>query len=156
MRHASESEGGKYRYWLEDGGPNKVGWCMLNPSTANAEKPDPTSDKVNVFSRRFMYDGWAIANVYAYRTPYPKALWYEGIGNITGPLNAYYLEALASLPLVVCAWGNEANPKDVAAALAILRKPGRPLWCLGVNKNGSPKHPLYLPYDTKLVEYISS
>lgn len=156
MRFAVESEGGKYRTWLEDGGPHKMGWCMLNPSTASATRPDPTSDKVLEFSRRFMYDGACIANVYDFRTPYPKALWYPGNGAICSVKNTYYLEALASLPLVVVAWGNEAAPADVARTLAILRKPGRPLYCLGMNKNGSPKHPLYLPFDTKLVEYPTS
>ena len=158
MSFAVESQGGKYRHWLEDGGENRVGWCMLNPSLAGATVDDPTKNKIMEFSRRFMYDGAAIANVYPYRTPYPKALWAarDAGEDIVGPMNAHYLEALASLPLVVVAWGTEAEPADVARTLEILRRPGRPLWCLGTNKNGSPKHPLYLPFATKLVEYLSS
>lgn len=30
---------------------------------------------------------------------------------------------------------------------------GRPLKCLGQTRSGAPKHPLYLPGDTELLEY---
>jgi len=155
MTTCVEQEDGRYRLWLQDGGDNVMGWCMLNPSTANAVVPDPTKNKIMEFTRRFMYDGAAIANVYGYRTPYPSALWEaEAAGiDIFGRTNIHYLEALATLPLVVVAWGAEARADDAAFALSILRKPGRPLYCLGVNKNGSPKHPLYLPYSAQLIEY---
>lgn len=154
MSFAVESDNGKYRWWLDDGGENKVGFCMLNPSLAGAERDDPTKNKIMEFSKRWMYNGIAVANAYPYRTPFPSALWYDSAGDIAQwERNRHYLAALAELPLVVVGWGNHCNPDHAARVLEILRKPGRPLWCLGTNKSGMPVHPLYIPYDRKLIEY---
>jgi hypothetical protein len=153
---AVESEGGKHRFWLEDGGPNKVGFVMLNPSLAGAHIDDPTKNKVLQFAKNWMYDGIAIANAYPYRTSYPSALWYDGVSKDDREQwerNRYYLEALASLPLVIVAWGTGCPDDHAKRVTEILLKPGRPLWCLGINKGGSPKHPLYLPYETRLIQY---
>ena len=126
---------------------------MLNPSTADALEDDNTIGRLLGFAPDWGYRSFVVANVYAYRTPYPKALWYEGAGDIVGPNNDGYLHAIATLPLVVVAWGKGAQPSRVAEVVKILRAPGRPLFCLGTNQDGSPRHPLYVPYSQKLVEY---
>jgi hypothetical protein len=41
----------------------------------------------------------------------------------------------------------------VRAAEKMLSQTCRELWCLGMNKDGSPKHPLYVRGDTPLVRY---
>ena len=41
----------------------------------------------------------------------------------------------------------------VERILAALRETGRPLLCLGLNKDGSPKHPLYIRNDAPLVPF---
>lgn len=156
MSFAVEWDSGKYRPWLEDGGPNKVGFVMLNPSLAGADRDDPTKNKCMAFAARWMYNGIAIANAYPLRTPYPKALFEASREEAEQwERNRPYLTALAELPLVVVAWGNHCTESHAARVLAVLRKPGRPLWCLGITKSGMPTHPLYIPYNRKLIEFPS-
>lgn len=144
---------GKYRYYLSRGVGPQCGVVMLNPSTADAMEDDPTIRRLLGFAPDWGYRSFVVGNVYAYRTPYPAALWYEGAGDIVGPNNDGYLHAIATLPLVVVAWGKGAPASRVAEAVKILRSSGRPLFCLGTNQDGSPRHPLYVPYSQKLVEY---
>lgn len=144
----------KHRLFMWRGEGVMCAVVMLNPSTATGETPDPTTTKLDQFTKDWMYSAYCVANVYPYRTPYPAALWYPGSGDIRlREQNDAYLRAVATCPLVVCAWGNGALEADARHTVAILREPGRPLFCLGTNQGGQPKHPLYVPYSQKLIEY---
>jgi hypothetical protein len=46
-----------------------------------------------------------------------------------------------------------AHRQRPAAVLRHLRALDVPLWCFGTNRDGSPKHPLYLRYGTQLVRF---
>lgn len=46
----------------------------------------------------------------------------------------------------VCGWGKHARPERVARVAELLA--GRETYALEVNKDGSPKHPLYIPAAT--------
>jgi hypothetical protein len=48
---------------------------------------------------------------------------------------------------VVVGWGNLGKYPNW-----LIDKRRKPM-CLGVNKNGTPKHPLYLSYETELLNY---
>jgi hypothetical protein len=145
------SDCGKYRYHLERGEDPRVAWVMLNPSTADAELDDPTLRKCMGFTKDWGYGGVALGNVYAYRTPLPDVL-FKAECDIVGPHNHVALAALAEAPLRVVAWGRHARPDDVARVMHALGTK-RPVWCLGVNQDGSPKHPLYVPYAARLIEW---
>ena len=58
--------------------------------------------------------------------------------------------------IIVVAWGNDGNllNRDIEVCEK-LKSLGLNLYCLGLNKNGSPKHPLARNIDinTKLVKY---
>lgn len=156
MSFAVESDDGAYRWWLEDGGENKVGFVMLNPSKASATVDDPTKDKCLAFAKLWMYNGIAIANAYPRRSTNPKFLFEQGQEAAERwEHNLHYLRAIAELPLVVVAWGQNCDAGHAARVLSVLRKPGRPLWCLGVTQSGQPRHPLYIPYAQQLVQYPS-
>ncbi len=124
---------------------------MLNPSTADASKDDSTIRKLRGHAADWGYPGLVVANCYAWRSTDPKAL--RDAADPVGPDNNACIEAVATLPLVVVAWGKLAQPERVSQVMAILRRVGRPLWCLGVNNDGSPRHPLYVPFSQKLVEF---
>lgn len=54
---------------------------------------------------------------------------------------------------IVCAWGS-LHPKLRRRTSNVLRAlHGRELFCLGTNKDGSPKHPLYLPAVAKPIHW---
>jgi hypothetical protein len=62
-----------------------------------------------------------------------------------GEENDRYLKALA--PEIVACWGNHGGINGRSEAVRrLLTDP----YCFGVNKNGQPKHPLYLPATAKL------
>jgi hypothetical protein len=151
---------GKYRYQLTRPPlpgrrvelPTAV-WVMLNPSTADAEQDDPTIRRCRDFAARWGCNGIVVLNLYAYRATRPADLPRTALA--IGALNDFYLSNYAvQRPDFVCAWGAKADRARAAEVCAILTKQGGRLFCLGVNKDGSPKHPLYVKADTSLVPYV--
>lgn len=145
------SPDGAYRYLLQRGDGPQMGFVMLNPSTADAEFDDATIRKLRGFSKDWGYPSFAVANCYALRSTDPAGL--RDVADPIGPANEAYLHAVASLPLVVVAWGKHASRQRVESVSALLASYGKPLFCLGTNGDGSPRHPLYVPYTQMLVEW---
>lgn len=146
---------GQYRHLLSVPGPHQCAWVMANPSKAGAVDndtgevvSDPTANKVATFSRQFGYPGFVIANAYDKVSTDPRGLW-DGVPPQSPGADAY-LQAVATLPLVIVACGRIVKPERLAHVERVLRAAGADLFCLGINDDGSPKHPLYLPYATKL------
>lgn len=132
-------------------------WCLLNASRADAEIDDPTTTKVMEFTRRAMFDGSLLVNVAGLRATNPAAL--RHVEDPIGPYNDDVLRDVArdsaaiEMP-IVCAWGTGGKIKGAdQRALAIFAEAGVQLLCLGVCADGSPKHPLYVPYATTLRPY---
>ncbi|SDD55160.1 Protein of unknown function [Cupriavidus sp. YR651] len=62
------------------------------------------------------------------------------------------MDAIDQCATVICAWGaHKSAPARAAEVLAIIRICGRAtmLHHLGLNKDGSPKHPLYVGTRTR-------
>jgi len=162
--HSSEqisaliSDCGNYRYWLSRDPdwadvPDKDGvvFVMLNPSTADAAIDDPTIRRCKSFARLWGNDGLVVVNLYAYRATSPKDMLKEK--DPVGPDNDYWIyRMLTDAKFIVCAWGKNANPERVEHFVRYLPK-GAELKCLGINKDGSPKHPLYIKSDQPLIEW---
>lgn len=144
---------GRYRYMLTRGeSPDLCAFVMLNPSTADATQDDNTSRKTAGFARDWGYRSHALFNLYAGRATKPTDLW--AMEDPVGPDNDVYLRIAATMPLIVVAWGKEAQQDRLKQVVPILRQNGARLFCLGVNKEGSPKHPLYVPYSQKLIPWL--
>lgn len=147
-RNAIISACGQYRYGLERYWGNtltRVLWIMLNPSTADGTSDDPTIRRCVGFTEAWGFSGLVVANLYAYRTPYPKALRtkYAAAGDIVGPDNDHWIKFMAERSsLVVCAWG-QIGP-DPHRPPAVRRMLGQ-VSALGFTKSGQPRHPLMLP-----------
>ncbi|PWU25719.1 hypothetical protein DK254_24025 [Pseudomonas sp. RW407] len=104
------------------------------------------------FSVAGMRAGLAVANLYAYRATDPRELW--RCADPVSPENDRHLTELgAEYGDIVCAWGSHARPERVAAVVGLLLAAGARLWCLITNRDGSPKHPLYIKRDQPLVEW---
>ncbi|WP_262880425.1 DUF1643 domain-containing protein [Pseudomonas paralcaligenes] len=153
------SECGQYRYRLtrqaEQLFPmaSSALFVMLNPSTADASLDDPTIRRCRGFARAWDCAGIVVANLYALRATNPADLWPHA--DPVGPENDQHLLALADdFGDVVCAWGAHAKPERVERVVQILQGMGARLWCLGTNKDGSPRHPLYLPASQPLVPWL--
>lgn len=163
---ATISPCGLYRYslwreWSIDG--PVMGWVMLNPSTADAHVDDPTIRRCIGFAKREGCGGIIVRNLFAYRTPSPKAMAaaYKAGVDVVGPDNDEWLRGFVEPPLigpVVAAWGAGGGiPKRlfdrrVSEVVGVL---GDVLSVLdGPTRTYAP-HPLYLAGDTPLVPALS-
>lgn len=125
-------------------------FLMLNPSTADASVDDRTIRRCRGFALSWSYGSLAVANLYALRATNPKDLWLHH--DPVGPENDAWLAQLAAQHTdIVCAWGSNAKIDRVNDVVGLLE--GARLWCLGTNKDGSPKHPLYIPSNHPLIPW---
>ncbi len=123
----------------------------LNPSTADADNDDPTIRRCVGFARTFGCGQLLMLNLFAYRAKDPSEL--LRANDPIGPLNddrmKYYVERCPS-DFRVAAWGAGGvllgRSESVSSFLP-------PLQCMGVTKNGQPRHPLYLASKTRLAPW---
>jgi len=118
---------------------------MLNPSTADEVKLDPTCARARDYAERWGYGALIVTNVFAFRSTDPLQM--KAQADPVGPGNdAAILRAAGESALVVCAWGNHgAFLGRSARVLELLEKHRVKLHALRVNAGGEPAHPLYLP-----------
>ena len=131
------------RIW--DSKKPKALYIMLNPSYADDESDDPTIRRLIFFSKKFKFGGFYVTNLFTQITPYPKEL---NMDNNSKKKNLIIIsELIKKSDLIVYAWGNlVSEPMQ-------LRKLIESPVCFGLNKNGTPKDPLYLRSDTKLQDF---
>jgi len=149
-RESLLSEDKKYRYSLgrfwEDS-LDKVLFIMLNPSYADSNKEDPTINRLITFSKKWGYGGFWVCNLYPFITPSPKEL--HNYQENKGIRNKEYIKKyILKSKRIVYGWG--ATGQEPEWLVNLVKKP----YCFGKNKNGTPKHPLYLNSNTKLIKYI--
>lgn len=148
----------RFRLWRTWGtGGRIVVWIMLNPSTADEHVLDQTLRKVETFSRMWGFDGFVVVNVFSLRSTDPSALYNEPGFNAEWAADYNYRtigQQARDAAAVVVGWGTEEIAQEKAKTIAfILKELGIRAKCLGINKDGSPKHPLYLPYTTALIDW---
>ncbi|MGY3690193.1 hypothetical protein ACVIGA_000273 [Bradyrhizobium sp. USDA 3240] len=134
---------------------NFVLWIGMNPSVADANVDDPTMNKVIDFSMEWGFDGLAMMNVCDYRATEPAALLKPGVAPRSKGNLPLIRDTAKQAARIVCAWGNlHRNLVHFAvdAEDALLRD-GHEMWCLGLNKGGTPKHPLYVRGYTPLIRF---
>lgn len=153
---ATISECGRYRFDLDRKtkapGDGSVLWVMLNPSTANADEDDATIRMCIGFTELWGFARLRVVNLFAFRATDPKELRSDDILH-SDNIEALLRETFAKHDRVVFAWGGGikyAEPKWVADYVARLFSEAV---CLGHNKDGTPKHPLYLKYETQPIPY---
>jgi len=147
-----------YRYaltrtWAD--GPPAV-FAMLNPSTAGAFVLDPTVRRCVGFARAWGCGGLLVLNAFGLCSTDPRAL--DRHPDPVGPANDDVIRAeLAAAARragggrleIVAAWG--AAPavrragRDAVLCAAVREVTGQVLGCLGATRDGSPRHPLYVP-----------
>jgi hypothetical protein len=150
---------GAYRYVLTrqvGPGERRATFIMLNPSTADALKDDPTIRRCIGFAQRWGCGQLVVLNLFAFRATDPADL--KRAAAPVGPENGAWFDRTLvddlSVGPVVCGWGvHGAHLGQDVVVISWLHQFGvRPL-ALGVTKDGHPKHPLYVPYSAELVPF---
>lgn len=119
---------------------------LLNPSTADEIKDDPTVLRMTMRATKLGYGGVVIINLFSWRDVSPAAM--KKVADPIGPACDDVIDlALDQAGLIVCGWGSHGNHRgrsDEVGRRLIER--GLVLTCLRVTAGGQPEHPLYLPY----------
>ena len=152
---ANFSDDGRYRYLLGrhiSAAPRRLLFIMLNPSTADANRSDNTITRCINFARDWGYGSMEVVNLFAFRTPYVKAL-RQADDPIGTDNDAWIGSAINAADRVIFAWGNHGAYKNRSHAVRRMAIHTVKPYHLGLNKTGEPKHPLYLRSDTKPVQY---
>jgi len=154
-KNAEISSCGKYRYalwrhWNE--GLQQVDFIMLNPSTADHKKDDPTIRRCINYAKMWGAGSIRVLNLFAYRATDPREL--KKVSHPVGPENDYWLndhgsncDRIDPTLHVVCAWGNHGSymgRSKIVYQLLLDRWRLTEPKCLKVTKQGEPNHPLFL------------
>ena len=150
-----------YRYMLtrQTGvGVGRIAMIGLNPSVADEQENDRTITRCMDFARRWgagLLDVVNLSPLVATRRedlraagPEPREVAAENRGHVA--------RAVQRSSLVVAAWGRDGalEGRD-ERMVALLRTAGvRTIHCLAVNRDGSPRHPLYVPAETRPSVYL--
>lgn len=133
-----------WRIWSEI--EPAVAFCMLNPSTADETKEDPTIRRCIGFAKSWGYGGVVIVNLFALRSTDPKALYSHP--DPVGPDNDGHISSVReTVPEMIAAWG--AHGKFMGRGGAVFRTV--PMKTLAWTSDGQPRHPLYLKGNLKPV-----
>jgi hypothetical protein len=112
----------------------------INPSTADELKNDPTITRLTKILKSWEYGGFFMGNLSSIIDKNPK--------NIREPGGAYpiddeYLSVAISLcDVSILMWGNEGE--RFIPRIEHLKSLFPVAYCFGQNKNGHPRHPLYV------------
>jgi hypothetical protein len=124
----------------------------LNPSTADEHQDDPTIRRCLAFARREGFGSLVMTNIFAYRATDPKAL--RSASDPEGPQNNDFLIELAEASSQIwAAWGCHGGFRERGPRVVSILPWGQAVWCFGTNRDGTPKHPLYLPSTARLQLY---
>jgi hypothetical protein len=156
-RGAELSECGRYRYRLwrtwDPSLPRAV-FVMLNPSTADASKDDPTIRKCIGFAKRWGCGSIEVVNLFPIRATDPRDI--DTTSRAAEVTNRQWMHGSLGDPRVlrVVAWGAASRaPRYVRDLLAAqsrwIAANFSGLQCLGPTKGGEPRHPLMLAYSTQ-------
>lgn len=151
---------GVWRYRLDRGlggrGPS-VAIIGVNPSTATADTDDQTIRRELGFGQRLGWRRLIKGNKFAFRATDVDRL--AVVADAVGPENDRYLEQIfRDADLHIVAWGRLSKlPAPLRARwkaiVALSDSLGCELMCWDVGKDKHPRHPLRLPYTTKLVPW---
>jgi len=133
----------RWRRW--DAGLPVANFLMLNPSTADEWKLDPSCTRARVYAERWGFGALIVTNIFGWRATDPAEM--KAVRDPVGRGNdRAILRAARESALVVCAWGNHGAHRGRSTYVRqILAKAKIEARVLRMNAGGEPAHPLYLP-----------
>lgn len=141
----------QYRYalWrIWDVSKPLVMFIGLNPSTADESEPDPTINTVRALSINWGYGGFYMMNLFAIVSKEPEVL--KAHADPLGDNDGWIEKIAPKCKTVVFAWGAFKEAKERCQKI-IDQFPEA--MCLQILKDGSPRHPLYMKYDTQPIKF---
>lgn len=119
----------------------------LNPSTADETKDDQTIRKCIGFAKRWGFSALCMTNLFAWRARQPEDM--KRVENPSGEDNQHHLLQCASeAGIIIAAWSKHGSYRNQdLIVMQWLDGIGATLHCLRLNADGSPEHPLYVPYE---------
>lgn len=145
----------RYALWREwdAANPKYLNVIGLNPSTADETKDDPTIRKCIGFAKKLGFGALCMTNLFAFRATQPKDM--KAAADPEGPDSIQWLlDCADEAAMVIAAWGADGAFRDRnVEILDILASWGVHLHCLRENQDGSPGHPLYIPYSAEPQRY---
>lgn len=138
------------RWWGDTGLATTAVWVLLNPATGDTEQRHrPTLERCISRSRAAGHTGLVIVNLFAFRHTDPRSL--RTASDPVGPANDEALRVLtAAGAQTIAAWGGHGRLSGRSAQVGPLLD--SPL-CLGVTRQGEPRHPLYMPGNAPLIPW---
>lgn len=144
----------KYRYalWrIWDANKPMAMFIGLNPSTANEETDDRTIERVTAIVKGWGYGGFYMMNLFAIISKKPSVL--KTDPNPLGDNDGWIERIALKCERTVFAWGDFKVARERAQKVI-------PLFpnavALHINKNGTPKHPLFCRANTIPVQFNQS
>lgn len=159
----------RYRLWRKwDTTRKTLLFVMLNPSTADEVKNDPTVERCQrrAIAMKKDFGGVEVVNIFALRSTDPMALYKHkqpvgeefviqtSSGKSYEQANDVAIQMAVRLAgMVICGWGNHgAHLERGMRVRRMLRSEcvryGIPLMCLKMTNENQPGHPLYIGYKT--------
>jgi hypothetical protein len=142
---------GLWRVW--DKSLKRMMFIGVNPSTAEADEAtdDQTIHACTRIAKYQGYGGFFMGNLFSFRSRDPEIL-RKNLSIAIGPACDEWLKMMITASeKVVCAWGSWKflgdRPEKV---LAMVESP----YCISVNDDGNPKHPLFTPASTSLIPFF--
>lgn len=129
-------------------------WIGLHPGLIEEVERDPTLRRIAAFSSRLGFTVFVVTNLFALRTSRPLEL--ATTSDPVGPENDAVLRAVAKASeTIVACWGSNGSlqKRDDHVTQLLRTATSKPLHSLSRNGDGSPKHPLYVRWDTVLTAY---
>jgi len=119
-----------------------IAWICLNPSTADENSLDPTLRRIKGFSEAWGYTHFVVLNIFAWRATRPADL--KTAHSPVGRNNDRWIKTWTNqAEMTVVGWGehgsHQGRSKQVTPLLDLSKT-----FCLGINRSGEPKHPLYI------------
>ncbi|RNF36161.1 DUF1643 domain-containing protein [Paracoccus methylarcula] len=149
----SQCEAYRYALTREWAAGERLLFVMLNPSTADEQRNDPTVERCERRARALGFGAFRVVNIFAYRATRPQDL--KRAPEPVGAENdRILLDSAAWADRILCAWGAHGDHLGRGQAVErMLRATGRGLWHLGQTRHGAPRHPLYIGYAAQPVPW---
>lgn len=121
----------------------------LNPSTANESEPDNTIKRAILIAKYNGFGGIYMTNCFPFVSTDPSKLEVDGSVERN---NTFLLSIATNCQEVVFAWGNFKIVSKLKRDLHLINMfpNAKAIW---INKNGSPKHPLFCKASSQLISF---